>query len=179
MTEGTGPEQDAATERSARPDEPKNQEGERKKKRWNVWQRLSVIVAAIVFIGLVILSIPDLLSGFSGSAAENFWPVSPAAGKTVKSSVGASRASMTAKLRPGQREEVDFGRSMTSRSVTLYLDLSNTISEPTHFHVVVNPFTRVDGASLRGTPKIIIAPRYQRREDAIAECVLQEKRQPE
>jgi hypothetical protein len=45
---------------------------------------------------------------------------------------------------------------MTSRSVTLYLDLSTAIPRYMHFHVLVNPFTRADDASLQDPRRNIV-----------------------
>ena len=69
--------------------------------------------------------------------------------------LGKNSQLVTAKLESGQVEEVDFGRSVTSRAVTVYLDLSSIPSGSAYFHVRINPFARSDDAMLR--PQNIVA----------------------
>jgi hypothetical protein len=167
MTGDAGSEQDAKTEASSQLHESEDAVGNRNKRLrvWNwlrvlakAWRRwLLPVVIAGAFIGLGIKSIPDLRNAFSTPVTQaNCTPVSPP-GKIVEDSSGLRTTSVMAKLRPSQREEVDFGRSITSRSITLYLDLSKTMSSPTYFHVLVNPFTRADDASLQDPGRNIVA----------------------
>jgi hypothetical protein len=156
MVQGAGSEPDESTVVSSQP----ASEGQSRKRvlgsarAWRRW--LLLVFPAIVFIVLVILSFPDLANAFSGSVTQvNCPPPALTPGKSVQGSAGIG--SLAAKLRPGQREEVDFGRSMGARSVTLDLDLSRSLPRPTRFHVIVNPFTRADDASLQDPGRNIVA----------------------
>jgi hypothetical protein len=61
---------------------------------------------------------------------------------------GLAAQATTAKLQPHQTESVAFGRSVTTRTITLYFDLSAAPDGPTNFHVRTNAFVRADDASL-------------------------------
>jgi hypothetical protein len=169
MTEHVGSEPGARPGTSPRPSDPKGAEDDRKKNKRKVRDRLIVtaktarkwllpFVLAGVIALIVIASLPDLRNAFSGSLAEKNCPsASLSPRKSPGNSVVASAGSVAAKLRTGQREEVDFGRSMTSRSIVLYLDLSKAVPGSSRFHVLVNSFTRSDDASLQDPARNIAA----------------------
>jgi hypothetical protein len=115
------------------------------------------LVLLIVLVFLVVVSIPDLLSNMFGHAApQASCATSPAlASPPDPGLIGENSQLVTATLESEQMEEVDFGRSVTSRSVTVYLDLSSTPSGSAFFHVRINPFVRSDDATLR--PQNIVA----------------------
>ena len=109
------------------------------------------VIPLIIFLVLVGLSIPDLVANMSG-------PESPPADCTASSAPSglpntspSSTTSQpaTANLEGGQTEEVDFGRSLTTRSITIYLDMSSTPNGSSYFHVHTNAFVRSDDAILR------------------------------
>jgi hypothetical protein len=70
-------------------------------------------------------------------------------------SPGAGSGKLVAKLREGQREEVDFGRSSQPKDLVLYLDLSAPTVAPTYFAIHANQFVRTDDSTLQ--PQDIIA----------------------
>jgi hypothetical protein len=124
-----------------------------------------VLVAVLVVIGL---SIPDLASNMSGHstptlACGDTSPPTPAPAATPKTSPPATApvmpilkagtapigaATITAKPLAAQRGEVDFGRALTVRTLTVDLSLSPAPSTGTSFKVHANQFLRADGASL-------------------------------
>jgi hypothetical protein len=121
-----------------------------KTKTRKVWAWLLVGVVLVASFGfLVYLSFPDVLAALSNSATRvtcSSVPT-PSSGREV-GSAGPTVGKVTAKLQPGQEEEVDFGRSMTSRILILYFNLSTAASGPPYFHTMTGAFVRADDASL-------------------------------
>jgi hypothetical protein len=119
--------------------------------------RWLAVVPLIGIVLLVILSVPDLIANMFGHATQQIsCATSPSIASPSDSTPNNGTSQfVTAKLEGVQREEVDFGRSMTSRGIILYLDLSSTPSGSAYFHVRTNPFVRSDDAILR--PQNIVA----------------------
>jgi hypothetical protein len=107
---------------------------------------------------LVYLSFSDLIAALSGSATHNSCSsVAALSRERDIGSAGPTAGKVTAKLQPGQREEVDFGRSMTARTLTLYFSLSTVPSGPAYFHVRTGAFVRADDARLSSSAQNIVA----------------------
>jgi hypothetical protein len=128
--------------------EPENTKSDQRSKK------VTKLVTALLLIGfavLVAVSIPDVVSNLAGHTppAESCTTNPVSASSTSFSQVGPSSKPVTATLESGQREEVDFGRSVTSRATTVYLDLSSAPGGSKYFHVRINQFLRSDDAVLR------------------------------
>jgi hypothetical protein len=153
----------------ATPVPPPNRNPNPQPRRWP--KRIVTTVAVVVLILIVIASIPDLkaqlFSHFTStvacgdvsppptpkpSATPSSKPsTTPAAKSPAKPKPPATlpgTATLTAKLLPTQRGEVDFGRALTERTLTVYLSLSNAPKTGTTFHSRTNQFLRSDGGSL-------------------------------
>jgi hypothetical protein len=126
-------------------------------RRKRVLKWLPATIGLIIFVLLVVVSIPDLLSNVFGHAGpQASCAISPAPASSPDLGLtGKNSQLVTATLESGQMEEVDFGRSVTSRAVTVYLELSSIPSGSAYFHVRINPFVRSDDAMLR--PQNIVA----------------------
>lgn len=115
-----------------------------------VLKRLAVMLLLLVFAFLVAVSIPDIISNMFGHAAQASCATAPVTASSLNTGpIGKNSQLVTAKLESGRAEEVDFGRSVTSRGVTAYLDLSSIPSGSLYFHIRLNPFVRSDDATLR------------------------------
>jgi hypothetical protein len=118
-------------------------------------------VGAVLIVAVIVVSLsrPDLESELLSHTppSQSCHITDPSGGLQSGSSHAGT---VTAKLLPDQREEVDFGRSLTSRTLTVDLSLSTAPKGSTFFQVRTNPFVRADDASL--SPQYIFtnAQRY-------------------
>jgi hypothetical protein len=106
---------------------------------------LGVGVAASALGAFAAISIVDAISMPTAAQAS-------CSGTTVPAhrvgSAGPGQGMLAAKLQEGQREEVDFGRSIAAKELKMYLDLGGLASGQRYFSVHANQFVRADGAIL-------------------------------
>ena len=122
-------------------------ETDQKRGKWLV----VALFLLVVFAGFVVASFSDLKANLLAHPTAQA-RCSRTHGKTGVSYAGSTKGSVdviSAKLQRGQREEVDFGRSLTSRTIILYLNMSATPKGPAYFHARPNSFVRADDADLR------------------------------
>jgi hypothetical protein len=110
------------------------------------WAGLAAATAALaVVVTLIVFSVLDALA--MPTAAQQTCPdQSVPAGQIGHA--GPGRGTLAAKIREGQNEEVDFGRSITARTLTLYLAMSAPATGARYFSIHADPFTRTDDATL-------------------------------
>jgi hypothetical protein len=109
--------------------------------KWLARAAVIIVLAALVVTGILdVLSIPTTKQADCTAAST--------APKGKVGSPGAGSGTLVAKLRQGQREEVDFGRSIASKSLTVYLDLSTPAATSSYFWVRADQFVRSDDATL-------------------------------
>lgn len=81
-------------------------------------------------------------------------PIQPAGGcppPTGPAGTAGARPGLsqdTAKLREGHITQIDFGRALQTKTLILYLDLSNTLNGPTRLNTRVDTFRRDDDGRL-------------------------------
>jgi len=114
--------------------------------RWLV--AVPILVGAVVFAALSISDFKATLFSTVTQQANCNRTHGPTDIPTTTSQ-GSTVDSVTAKLAQSQRTEVDFGRSLTDRTIVLYLGLSAVPKGPALFQLRMNPFVRSDDASLR------------------------------
>lgn len=114
---------------------------------------IGVLLIVGVIVGVVLISIPDLDSQLLNHPLGARCPVAGPSVGLQSSSSGAQ--SVTAKLQANQIEEVDFGRSLISKILTIDLTLSAVPKGSAFFQVRTNPFLRADDAAL--TPQYILS----------------------
>jgi hypothetical protein len=122
-------------------------------------KRIATVAVLLAVGGLVWASGPDLYSDLfshftSTLACGDVSPPKPqptaAPGTAALNAAGApiGAGTITAKPLAAQRGEVDFGRALTERTLTVNLSLSPAPSTATSFSAHANQFLRADGASL-------------------------------
>jgi hypothetical protein len=110
------------------------------------WKPLFGVGVAVCVLGVfAVISIVDAVSMPTAAQAS-------CSGSTVSAnrvgSAGPGSGKLTAKLQEGQREEVDFGRSIAAKDLRVYLDLNGSASGRKYFSVHADQFVRADGAIL-------------------------------
>lgn len=103
---------------------------------------IAAIVGVLVALGF---SFPDLVANMFSHPPPAKCAALPPAGP---GNSGEKARTVTATLEEGQREEIDFGRSITARTVTFYLDLNAAPVGPASFTTRTNAFVRSDDAPL-------------------------------
>jgi hypothetical protein len=128
-----------------------------------------VLLIVGVIVGVVLISIPDLDSQLLNHPLGARCPVTGPSVGLQSSSSGAE--SVTAKLQPNQTEEVDFGRSLISKILTIDLSLSTVPKGSAFFQIRTNPFLRADDATL--TPQYIFSRAWRDGETLILSVCLE------
>lgn len=110
------------------------------------WKQLLIIGAAFCVLGVVTFA--SVLDAVSMPTANE----SSCSGSAIRAnevgSAGPGRGRLSAKLQEGQREEVDFGRSIAAKDLKIYLDLSGLPRGRRYFAVQTSQFIRADDATL-------------------------------
>jgi hypothetical protein len=118
-------------------------------KPWPARHWAGLTAAAVTAVALLVLTLFSVLDTLAmPTTAQQTCPnQSIPASQLGRPRSGAG--TMTPKLHDGENEEIDFGRSITARTLTLYLDLGAPSAGPRYFSMHANPFTRTDDATLR------------------------------
>jgi hypothetical protein len=115
---------------------------------WSRERWAALVTSALALASLALLAFFSLLDARS-MPKETMQTCPGGATKTSQLGIpGAGAGNLTATLREGQRQEVDFGRSVSARTLFIYLDLSSQATGPPYFAVHTDPFVRDDDAVL-------------------------------